>query len=85
MRNKALSRRLVAIEVKSRATANAIERENGFAAKRNISAKEAERAYRRLMAPAPPSEGPCRLSLDQVMAQYFRMVRGPAPSQGKPR
>ena len=85
MRNRALHRRLAAIEAKSDEAAKAIEREHRLAEERSISAEEAEQTYRRLMAPAPRIEGSRKLSLDQVMAQYFRMVRGPAPSQGKRR
>lgn len=83
MKNGTLQRRLAAIEAKSHEVAEAIERGRTLPEERSISVEEAERTYRRLMAPAPRIRGPRKLSLDQVMARYFQMVRGPAPSQGK--
>jgi hypothetical protein len=82
MRNKALHQRLVAIEAKSHDAAKAIERENRLAAERNISAEEAERVYRQLKATAPRSEDSRKLSLDQVMAEYFRMTKASKSSPG---
>jgi len=82
MRNRALHRRLAAIEAKS----NEAAKERRLTEdEQRISAEEAERTYRRLMAPAPRTVGSPKLSPNQVMAQYFRMVRGPAPPQGKRR
>jgi hypothetical protein len=63
MRNRALHRRLAAVEAKSDEADKAIEREHRLAEERSISAEEAERAYRRLMASDPRTEGSGKLSL----------------------
>jgi hypothetical protein len=84
MRYRPLYRRLGAIEAKSDEAARAVEREHRLTEERSISAEEAERTYRQLMAPARTGDSR-KLNLNQVMAQYFRMVRGTAPSQGKRR
>jgi len=76
MKNRALHQRLTAIEAKSDKAAAVLERERRLTEERHISPEEAERTYRRIMAPAPRTKESRKLSLDQLMAQYFRMVRG---------
>jgi hypothetical protein len=80
-----LHRRLDEIEVKL----DAIERQNTrMEQERTFSkeelAKQAEETYRRIMAPKPRPEG-SRKSLEETMAEYFRLVRGSAPLPGKKR
>jgi hypothetical protein len=85
VRYRALHRRLDEIEVKL----DAIERQNTrMEQERTFSkeelAKQAEETYRRIMAPKPRPEG-SRKSLEETMAEYFRLVRGSAPLPGKKR
>jgi hypothetical protein len=76
MKNRTLHRRLTAIEAKSDQAAAALERERMLTERRRISPEEAERTYRQIMAPVPRTEESRKLSLGQLMAQHFRMVRG---------
>jgi len=79
MTNRALHRRLTVIEARYAHAAAAVERERRLVEQKRISPEEAERAYRRLMAPVPRTQASRKQSLEQSMAQYFRMVRGSAP------
>ena len=79
MTNRALHRRLTVIEARYAQAAAAVERERRRTELRRISPEEADRTYRRLMAPVPRTQASRKQSLEQSMAQYFRMVRGSAP------
>jgi hypothetical protein len=84
MRNRALHRRLVAIEAKSDEASKAIERERRLAEGRRISPEQAERTYREFITAAHSCPQEARsLSASEAAARYLRMVRGPAPPQGK--
>ena len=80
MTNRALHRRLTVIEARYAQAAAAVERERRLVEQKRISPDEAERIYRRLMAPVPRTQASRKQSLEQSMAQYFRMVRGSARS-----
>jgi len=82
MTNRALHRRLTVIEARYAQAAAAVERERRLVEQKRISPDEAERIYRRLMAPVPRTQASRKQSLEQSMAQYFRMVRGSAPRNG---
>jgi hypothetical protein len=77
MRNRALHRRLAAIETEFDRLAKAMERER--IAARRISPEDAERTYRKLIdscSKRARSEESRKPTPHQAAAQYFELVRG---------
>ncbi len=85
MRNAALHRRLAAIEAKSDEAAKAIEGERRLTEERSLSPEQAEWTYRQFVAAVRRDARSCKLSLDEAMRKYFRLIREPAPLHGKHR
>jgi hypothetical protein len=81
MTNRTLRRRLAAIETKL----DAIERKHTLPQKRSVSAQQAERTHRMLMGPHPRPENSGKLSPEEAVAEYQRLVQGPAPPLEKKR
>ena len=82
MRNRALHRRLTAIEAEFDQAAKTIERERMPLAERKTSAEEAERAYKRLMnscSTQSRSEDWTKLTPNEAMARYLREVGRTTP------
>ena len=82
MRNRALHRRLTAIEAKSDQVAKGIERERKSLAESKLSIDEAERFYKRFKDSCSGdshSEDWTKLTPNEAMARYLREVGRTTP------